>query len=156
MVLLWVTVVIVGLVIVGLLLAFTVETVATDEGGGSSTVKPDCSELTAGLPDIGQQECCAGQGIIKYNFDLAMDTSPSPVAYQSICRQYCPSGLYDMTTDTCTTEDPTILSQVSKCLTAIKPVECTGLARPVATSYGTLYYGLRANLVGCPQTTCPQ
>ncbi len=157
LIVLWVTVAVAGVVVI-LLLTYTIVVETTDISGGGGTVdsKPGCDELTSGLPDISAQKCCAGQGITKYNYDLAMDVSPAPVAYQTICRQYCPEGLYDMTNDTCLSDDSNIQSQVSKCLTAIKPTNCTGLAKPVGTSYGTLYYGLRANLNGCQLVTCPQ
>jgi len=154
MVLLWVLVVVLALVVLILIVLAILAVEEEESGSGVITEETSCDQLTEGLPEIGAQPCCEGGGGIKYNYELAMEMSSAPVSYQSICRQYCPPGLYDATQDVCLTTDPLITSQVEKCIKALKPVNCTGLAKPVAISYGSLYYGLRANLEGCSTGPC--
>ena len=126
-------------------------------GGGSNAgnVKfppsQACDANTSGLPDISLTTPCPGT-TQKYMPDLSMLTGPAPVPYQTVCKQFCPGvGNYDTSTDTCAslTSGTTAQAQFDTCVTKLKPVDCVGAAKPVATSDGILYYGQKRSLTSC-------
>lgn len=135
--------------IVVLSINLTTTTISLEGSGSVISSKTLCSQLTSGLLNVSNDPFCTGRGNAKYDSELQLIITPSEVWYQSVCSQFCPSGEYDFSNDTCNDDDPEIANRVKRCVTALKPVDCVGQAKPVAISNGTLYYGSVASLETC-------
>ena len=111
---------------------------------------PNCTSYSKNLPDISEQECC-GSGSDKYYAPLFMNLSPTLATYQSVCSQYCPPNMFNPSTNTCSSTDNLTITRFNNCIDALAPTDCIGMARPVATSKGVLYYGksINTNTLGC-------
>src|SRR5690606_19115674 len=96
-------------------------------------------------------ELCPNDGLIKYNTTLVGLMSPAVIPYQTVCMTYCSTGLYDRSTDTCTSSDQNQVQRTVNCVSATKPDDCIGSAKPVGISNGTLYYLNQAQLTSCYQ-----
>lgn len=120
---------------------------------GPRTV-PKCSTQTQKLPDITNQQCCVGQSGVKYLSSLLVEVGPDAIPYQNICKQFCPAGQYNLSTDTCNTGDGTVINNVKNCVNATKPNGCTGAAQPVATSNHIPYFAVGVSLTPCIQGAC--
>jgi hypothetical protein len=108
-----------------------------------------CTSLTSDLTDYSTLDLCPNMGLVKYNTTLVGLMSPAVIPYQQVCMTYCSTGLYDRTTDTCTSSDQNQVQRTANCVTATKPVDCIGSAKPVGISNGTLYYLNQAQLTSC-------
>jgi hypothetical protein len=95
------------------------------------------------LIDASTAPCCAGQGNfivsdIRYLADIDMTVGTNPQDYGTVCRGYCSS----FTGSGCVNSDEDVNYQ--KCISNLKPVNCNGLAMPVAQIGAQRYYGQSA------------
>lgn len=110
-----------------------------------------CTSLTSNLTDYSTLGLCPNMGTVKYDSTLLGLISPAVIPYQTVCMTYCSTGLYDRTTDTCTSSDQNQVQRTTNCVNATKPVDCIGSAKPVGISNGTLYYLNQAQFTSCYQ-----
>lgn len=108
-----------------------------------------CTALTSGLTDYSTLGLCPNSGLTKYNSTLFGLMTPAVIPYQTVCMTYCSTGLYDRTTDICTSTDQNQVQTTANCVAATKPVDCIGSAKPVGISNGTLYYLNQAQFTSC-------
>lgn len=152
--LVWVIIMIIAVLFLISATVYVIIVVVQSSGTGILNDNTYCSDLTSGLKDISNVAFCADEGLIKYDPDLLVNSGPAQVGYQQVCRQFCPSGQYDTTTDTCSDTDPVTQQRVTNCVNATKPVNCIGQAKAIAISNGTPYYAQEANLIGCLGCAC--
>jgi len=96
----------------------------------------------ANLIDASTAPCCSTNNFnvtdIRYLSDINMTVGTNPVDYRSVCRGYCSK----FTGSGC--EDPDEDQDYQKCISNLMPVNCTGLAMPVAQIGSQKYYGQNA------------
>jgi hypothetical protein len=148
-VLLWAIIVIIAILVIVSAVIFTVVLIIRQSDPTILDSTSYCKDLTQGLPDISNQAFCTGRGNVKYNRDLLVDSSPAAIGYQQVCSQFCSVGYYDKSTDTCKSDNDVEIERTSNCVTATRPDNCYGPAKPISISNGTPYYAYQADIVGC-------
>lgn len=116
-----------------------------------SNLSPECSTLTAGLRDISEQGCCNGTSNVKYDSELKLNISPTPLNYLTVCGQLCDGNVKG---DKCMSQSVSSQVLFDNCIKITTPEGCRGAAKPVAVSNSIPYYGNEANLDGCSTHQC--
>lgn len=114
-----------------------------------------CAPAFDTLPDVFNLECCVVGGNLtpnKYFAPLDLVVSPQAVPYAQACAGFCTDGV--STTDPSQCRNGIGQQAYTVCLNELRPVDCLGIAMPIAKSRLTYYYGFSASNQGC-QTTQP-
>lgn len=146
---LWVIVILISVVVVILVLWYSLNIWNMTAEKNVINLESYCTALTSELTDYSALALCPNMGLMKYNSTLVGLMSPAVIPYQTVCMTYCSTGLYDRSTDTCTSSDQNQVQRTANCVAATKPVNCIGSAKPVGISNGTLYYLNQAQLTSC-------
>jgi hypothetical protein len=89
--------------------------------------------------DATDAPCCSQSDFIvsgiRYLSDIVMTIGVNPVQYQTVCRGYCSK----YTGNGC--DNPTDTKNYQDCIAQLQPMNCNGLAMPVARVGNQKYYG---------------
>ncbi len=148
-------IIILGVVILSVLL-ISVE-------GDVVVTEPPCDQGTTGLEDVSGTPCYKDFNdncrLIRYSSTILNGSYlyPYPTPYEQICQNEC-IGYVDSNGACCASGDPVckgLVTDYNNCISTLAPMNCQGVALPVAVDSGTLFYvGLIAGNISPGPCVC--